>query len=75
MHAAMIADSGRTNGYVDALKNKVRAGSVVLDIGTGTGILAMMACRFGAKRVYAVEPDDVIELVKEAQPPIVFPTA
>jgi ribosomal protein L11 methyltransferase len=40
--------------------DKVRAGaSSVLDLGTGTGILAMAAALFGANRVLAVEIDPV----------------
>jgi len=37
----------------------------VADIGTGTGIFAMLACRFGARRVYAIEPDDAIQVARE----------
>jgi protein arginine N-methyltransferase 1 len=60
----MINDQIRTGCYVEALRRAVQPGSVVLDIGTGTGIFAILACQFGAARVYAVEPDDAIELAK-----------
>ena len=35
---------------------------VVADIGTGTGVMALMACRFGARRVVAVEPSPLIHV-------------
>ena len=38
---------------------------MVVDLGTGTGIFALLACRFGARRVYAIEPDDAIQVAKE----------
>src|SRR5262249_8186842 len=38
---------------------------VVLDIGTGTGIFALLACQFGARRVYAIEPAHVIRVARE----------
>ncbi len=52
----MMADEVRMRVYVDALRAAVRPGSVVLDIGTGTGVFALLACRLGARRVFAVEP-------------------
>jgi protein arginine N-methyltransferase 1 len=61
----MIADRGRTAAYARALAARIGPSSVVLDIGTGTGILALLACRAGARRVYAVESDDIIQVAKE----------
>lgn len=64
-HGMMIADKVRTDAYAQALRQAVTPDSVVLDVGTGTGIFAMLACRFGAKRVYAVEPDNSIQVARE----------
>ena len=61
----MIADSPRMNAYAQALRQAVQPGSVVLDIGTGTGIMALLACQLGARRVYAIEPDDIIQVARE----------
>jgi type I protein arginine methyltransferase len=64
-YGAMIADSLRTDAYREALRQAVKPGTVVLDIGTGTGIFALLACRFGARKVYAIEPSDAIEVARE----------
>jgi len=61
----MIADSARMDAYVEALRRAVKPDSVVLDIGAGTGIFTMLACRFGARRVYAIEPADAIQVARE----------
>ena len=63
-YAKMLADTVRVQAYADALRETVREGSVVLDIGTGPGIFALLACREGAARVYAVEPDPIIGLAR-----------
>jgi len=62
----MIADTGRTDAYARALTSRIDSSSVVLDIGTGAGILALLACRAGARKVYAVEPSDAIQVAREA---------
>jgi len=37
-----------------------------MDLGCGPGVFALLACQLGARRVYAVEPDNVIGLAREA---------
>jgi protein arginine N-methyltransferase 1 len=64
-YGRMIADDVRMNGYVSAMEQLLKPDGVVLDIGTGTGICALLACRLGARRVYAVEPADVISIARE----------
>ncbi len=61
----MITDNIRTDGYAQALENEIKIGDVVAEIGTGTGIFALLACRFGARRVYAFEPSPIIEVARE----------
>jgi SAM-dependent methyltransferase len=54
-HSRLLADLARMDAYERALRRLVRPGDVVLDLGAGTGILAMLAARRGAARVHAVE--------------------
>jgi protein arginine N-methyltransferase 1 len=61
----MVTDNIRIDSYAQALKREIKAGHVIADIGTGPGILALLACRFGARRAYAFEPSGVIDLAKE----------
>jgi protein arginine N-methyltransferase 1 len=61
----MIADTVRMDPFAFALRKEIRPNSVVLDIGTGSGIHALMACKFGARKVYAIEPNDAIHLARE----------
>ena len=64
-YGSMIADKARMDPYAYALKAVVKPGSVVLDIGVATGIHALLACKFGARKVYGVEPNDAIHLARE----------
>ena len=50
-YGRMIADSVRTEAYARALRYAVKPDSVVLDIGTGTVVFALLAGRFGAGHV------------------------
>ena len=65
-YGCIIADTGRTGAYARALRQSVKPGSIVLDIGTGVGIWALLACQAGARKVYAVDPNDAaLELARE----------
>lgn len=61
----MIRDRVRTDAYAAAIEQAVQPDSVVLDIGTGSGMFALLAARFGARHVFALETGDSIELAKE----------
>ena len=65
-YGQMLADAPRMDAYVAALRHAVKPDSVVLDLGCGPGVFALLACKFGARRVYAIEPDNVIGVAREA---------
>ena len=54
-HFYMLRDEMRIAAYDAALRRAVTSESRVLEIGTGTGILAMMAARAGARSVVTCE--------------------
>lgn len=64
-HRRMALDSVRNAAYFAALQRVITPDSIVLDLGAGTGVLGFMAARLGAKRVYLVEPSDVITIAEE----------
>ena len=62
----MLQDLTRTGTYRHAfLSNAIDfKDKVVLDVGTGTGILALFACQAGARKVYAVEASQSAEIAR-----------
>ena len=65
-YGQMLANAPRMEAYAAALRETVNRDSVVMDLGCGPGVFALLACKLGARRVYAVEPDKVIGLAREA---------
>jgi protein arginine N-methyltransferase 1 len=65
-YGKMIVDQARMDAYVHALRQAIRPGSVVVDLGCGPGLFALVACELGARRVFAIEPNDVIQAGREA---------
>ena len=65
-YGEMIADTVRREAYTRALQQSIEPGSVVVEIGCGaTAFFSIVACQFGARKVYAIEPDNSIGLAKE----------
>jgi len=53
----MLRDATRVEGYRAALEAAapMLQGATVMDIGTGSGILAFLAAKYGARKIYAIE--------------------
>jgi hypothetical protein len=64
VHIEMLDDRLRTTSFLTAIREVVRPGDVVVDVGTGTGVLAIAAAKAGARRVYAVEETSIGESAK-----------
>jgi predicted RNA methylase len=61
----MTLDARRNQAYFEALKQVITPDSIVLDLGAGLGIHGLLSARLGAKRVYLVEPEDIITVAKD----------
>ena len=65
-HFPMLNDLNRNATYEKAMHKAIHKGNTVLDIGTGSGLLSMLAARAGAKAVYTCETNPLIaEKAKE----------
>jgi hypothetical protein len=64
-HRLYLSDRIRVEAFRRALHEVVTPADVVLDLGTGTGILGMLACEAGAARVYAVDSGPIAGLARE----------
>jgi protein arginine N-methyltransferase 1 len=64
-HRQFLADEIRLDAFRAALDEIILPSDVVLDLGAGTGILGLLACRAGARRVYAVDDGGMIQVARE----------
>ena len=59
-HRTLIADRVRNTAFEAALRSVIMKGvTTVADIGTGTGLLALMAAKLGAREVFLYEAAEV----------------
>lgn len=55
VHIGMLDDEARTRSFLAAVEELTGPSDIVLDIGSGTGVLAVGAARAGAQEVFAIE--------------------
>lgn len=60
-----LIDEPRTLAFEQAIASTVSKDDVVIDIGTGSGIMALFAARSGAKEVYALEYDKYLAKIAD----------
>ena len=71
IHEEMLKDKVRTGAYQKAIleNSELFKDKLVLDIGSGTGILSFFAAQAGAKHVYGIEYADIadysLEIIKK----------
>jgi protein arginine N-methyltransferase 1 len=64
LHRELLSDTARVGAFRDALRKRVRAGDVVIDLASGTGVLGFLACEAGARRVYAIESSGIVDVAR-----------
>ena len=63
-HRVLLRDRVRTEAFRAAIEQVVQPGMRVLDLGTGSGVLAMMAARAGADHVVGVDVDPIVNVAR-----------
>ena len=64
-HEIMLADKKRLNSYEKLIKKYVGIKDIVCDLGTGTGLLALLASKENPKRIYAIEHSNIINIARK----------
>jgi tetratricopeptide (TPR) repeat protein len=62
-HIPMMNEHGRNEAYQKAMNSAIQGGDVVLDIGTGAGLLSMIAADCGAKEIITCEMSKTVSEV------------
>lgn len=65
VHIRMLDDRVRTQRLIAAIRAEVQPGDIVVEVGTGTGVLAIAAAQAGARHVYAIEAGAMAPVARE----------
>ena len=64
-HREYLSDRARISAFSRAICEVVKPHDIVLDLGSGTGILGLLACRAEAARVYSVDDGGMTGLARQ----------
>lgn len=64
-HWGYVSDPVRLGLFERAIRATVRPGMTVADLGSGSGVLTLLALRAGAARVYCVEATRMLDVARE----------
>lgn len=67
LHLAMVEDTTRVQAFLKALRSVMTPGCTVVDVGSGTGILALLAARHGAGKVLGLERSDIVRYARKVK--------
>ncbi|CAD6231475.1 GSCOCG00001427001-RA-CDS [Cotesia congregata] len=67
VHGLMLSDNPRMTAYKNAILDKkdLFHNKIVMDVGSGTGILSIFCAQAGAAKVYSVEASKLSELIEQ----------
>lgn len=63
-HEKMLADDIRVHTYKRGIQKHIKSDDIVVDLGTGSGILTMFAAQNNPRKIYAIDHSDFIEVAK-----------
>jgi protein arginine N-methyltransferase 1 len=64
-HAFCLTDTGsRLDQFAHAIAARITPGDTIVDLGAGSGILSFLACKAGARHVYAIEASESLEFAR-----------
>ncbi len=64
-HEKMLSDRVRVGNYAAGIKSLIQPGQTVVDLGTGNGILSMLAAARKPKKIYALDHSRFIDVARQ----------
>ena len=64
-HRKYLSDGVRLTCFRKAVREVVQPGDIVVDLGSGTGVLGLYACQAGAARVYSIDQGSILGIAQQ----------